>query len=143
MSTPDILSILLKEVESIAKSETVVGEPIQAGEATIVPVSHVAIGFGVGGGDMDGELPTSRQTKGRFGVSGTGGGISVDPVAFIVVTKDGRAQLLPLKGGTSQISRVIDLVPEVLDRVLNRKGGGEPQLPASTKKGKGSSNSDT
>lgn len=134
MSTEDILAVLLKQVESIARSETVVGEPIKAGDATIVPVSHIAIGFGVGGGGMDGELPTSRSTKGKFEASGTGGGISVDPVAFIVVTPDGRAQLLPLKGGSSQISRVIDMVPEVLDRVLpGRKA--QQQLPSKTEKG--------
>lgn len=126
MSTQDILSVLLKQVESIARSETVVGEPIQAGDATIVPVSHIAIGFGVGGGGLDGELPTARSTKGKFDASATGGGISVDPVAFIVVTKDGRAQLLPLKGGSSQIARVIDMVPEVLDRVFP---GKTKQLP--------------
>lgn len=126
MSTQDILATLLKQVESIARSETVVGEPIVAGDTTIIPVSHITIGFGVGGGAMDGELPTSRATKGKFEASGVGGGISVDPVAFIVVTKDGKAQLLPLKGGTSQISRVIDLVPQVLDRVLaSRKPASE------------------
>ena len=122
--TVDIVQALLSQIQTIARSETVVGDPINAGDTIIVPVSHVAIGFGVGAGEMDGEFPTQSSSKGQLGASATGGGVSIDPVAFIVVTKDGRAQLLPLKGGTSQLTRVIDLVPDVLDRIMG-KGGKE------------------
>jgi uncharacterized spore protein YtfJ len=125
MAVQEILKTLLGELKSIARSETVVGDPIRAGDTTIVPVSRVNIGFGVGGGDMDGELPTSRPSKGHAGVAGTGGGISVDPVAFIVVNPEGRAQLLPLRGSISQVARVIDLVPEVLDRLMKGRSNGE------------------
>lgn len=53
---------------------------------------------------------------------GTGGGASIEPVAFVVVSK-GKAQLLPLKSREATLTRLIDLVPQVLDFVKSAKSG--------------------
>ena len=69
-SVEGLIKAVLDEFREIVKTETVVGEPISVGEATIVPVSKISFGFGAGGGGQD---------AGRSGTgSGTGGGASVE-----------------------------------------------------------------
>ena len=106
----ELIKTVLPELRQIAKAQTVVGDPIQAGGSTVVPVSKVSVGFGAGGGSGDDEA------KGKGRGSGTGGGASIEPVAFIVIT-DGKVQLVPLTSKDTTIGKVIDLVPEILDRV--------------------------
>ncbi|MBS1271733.1 MAG: putative spore protein YtfJ [Candidatus Marinimicrobia bacterium] len=103
----ELIKTVLPELRQIAKGQTVVGEPIQAGESTVIPVSKVSVGFGAGGGGSD-------EAKGTG--SGTGGGAMIEPIAFIVIT-DGKVQLVPLTSKDTTIGKVIDLVPDILDRV--------------------------
>jgi len=103
----ELLQAVLPELRQMAKAQTVVGEPIQAGESTVVPVSKVSVGFGAGGGE-------GESSKGKG--SGTGGGAMIEPVAFIVIT-EGKVKLVPLTAKDTTIGKVIDLVPEILDRV--------------------------
>lgn len=112
----NLLHTLLSELQKISQAQTVIGDPIQSGEVTIVPISKVQIGFGVGqtAPGAAGEVPV----RGGISTSGSGGAIRVEPVACIVVNKEGHAQLLHLAGATqTTISKAIDLVPEVLDRL--------------------------
>lgn len=117
----ELLKEVLPELRQMAKAQTVVGEPIQAGESTVIPVSKVSVGFGAGGGEGDGQ-----KNKG----SGTGGGAMIDPVAFIVITA-GKVKLVPLTAKDTTIGKVIDLVPEILDRV-GRKKEEEEEEPEET-----------
>jgi len=124
----NILKVLMSELHGISKAETVAGQPMRAGDTMIIPVSKVMIGFAAGGSDAGG---SNEARKSAVSVGGTGGGIAVEPVAFIVVTPDGKAQLMPLKGTVNQLARVIDLVPEALAKIaaLRNKGDHEA-LPA-------------
>ena len=72
MAIEKLAETLLEKLRFITKAETVIGDPIQAGESTVIPVSRVSVGFGFGG----------HQNKGD--TSASGGGASVDPVAFLV-----------------------------------------------------------
>ncbi len=102
----ELLKSVLPELRQIAKAQTVIGDPIQAGDSTVVPVSKVSVGFGAGGGAKE------EKESG----SGAGGGAMIEPIAFIVVT-DGKVQLLPLTSRHTTIGKVIDLVPDILNRV--------------------------
>ncbi len=110
MSIQDTLETLLSELKHITKSETVFGEPIIAGNTTIIPVSKISIGFAVGGSGK------------KEGAGGTGGGAQVIPVAFIAVTND-EVKVLPVEKGNSDYSRLLALAPDVLEKFL--KSGKE------------------
>ena len=70
----------------------------------------MSIGFGGGGGDYGKVQPQS------FG-GGAGAGVGIDPVAFLVI-KDGFTRVLPVAiPPASTIDRVIEMVPDLLDRV--------------------------
>lgn len=123
-----ILKVLMEQLHSISKAETVAGQPMHAGDTTIIPVSRVAIGFAAGGSDAGGSNEARRSA---VSIGGTGGGISVEPIAFIVVTPDGKAQLMPLKGTVNQLARVIDLVPEAIAKIAAARGNKDKEaLPA-------------
>ena len=79
---------------------------------TLIPVSRLSFGFGCGGGDY------GKQTPAMFGGASTAG-VKVEPVAFLVV-KDGVTRVMPVAlPAVGTVDRVIDLVPQVMDRVEN------------------------
>ena len=98
------------KIREMVDSNTVVGEPIVTADGvTLIPVSRLSFGFGVGSGDY------GKQTD-KLG-AGAGAGVRVEPMAFLVI-KDGVTRMLPV--GTPAITtvdRVIEMVPELLDRV--------------------------
>ncbi|MDE2799154.1 MAG: spore germination protein GerW family protein [Gemmatimonadota bacterium] len=106
MAIEDMVRTMLNELREIVKTETVVGEPVIAGDITIIPVSKISFGFGAGGG----------QGKKDDGSSGTGGGGSVQPVAFIVIQK-GKAQLLPIEDKSMSIADLLKYAPDVIEKI--------------------------
>ena len=115
MDITEAVKAVMEQIKETVRSETVIGTPVQAEEAVIVPVSRVSFGFGAGGGGGD-----DPNGAGKGSGMGVGGGATVEPVAFVVVSK-GKAQLLPLKSREATLTRLIDLVPEVLELVKNMK----------------------
>ena len=109
MTLENVLKTVMAELRNIAKTETVVGKEITAGNSTIVPVSKISIGIAGGGG-------AGKENKEGTGI---GGGATVEPIAFIVVT-DGKAQLMPLGDKSGAFGKVVDLIPEVIERVSGK-----------------------
>ena len=109
MDITNAVKVVMEQIKETVRSETVIGTPVQAEDSVIIPVSRVSFGFGAGGG-------TGEMEKGSG--MGTGGGATVEPVAFVVVSK-GKAQLLPLKSREATLTRLIDLIPSILDMIKN------------------------
>lgn len=112
MDISQVVKVVMEQIKETVRSETVVGTPVQAEEAVIIPVSRVVFGFGVGGGE--------NTDNAKRGGTATAGGASVEPVAFVVVSK-GKAQLLPLKSREATLTRVIELVPSILELFKDTK----------------------
>lgn len=135
MDPSNLITALLSGMKEISASETVVGAPIRSGETTIIPVSRVTLGFGTGAaGARSGQHGPASGLES----SAVGGGLSVDPQAFIVVSGDGKAQLLSLKdtrGAT--VLRAIELLPGVLGQLGLPVGEGQARgaLPDGDKGG--------
>ena len=102
----DLMSTTMQKIKEMVDVNTIVGTPIQAEGVTIIPVSKVSCGFASGGSEADNS----------FG-GGGGAGINIVPVAFLIVKED-NVRLLPIAPppGTA-VDRVIELVPEVMDKV--------------------------
>ena len=65
------------------------------------------------------ELGLDTETRAKIASSfggGMGGGASVDAMAFLVIN-NGNVRLIPMEGGSSPVDKLIDLVPEVVDKV--------------------------
>lgn len=114
----NLVDVAMQKLRSIADGETVVGKPIVVGDTTIIPISSIKVGFATGGSD----LPT-KNPKDQFG-GGTGGGVKIDPIAFITIT-NGDVKLLQMTVNQSGSNAIINMVPDIVDKitdVINKKG---------------------
>ena len=89
---------------------TIIGEPVVTGNTTLIPVSKVSYGFTSGGTDLP-----SKQNAELFGGAG-GGGISITPVAFIVI-ENGKCRMMQINNYTSSADRAIAMIPELVDKL--------------------------
>jgi uncharacterized spore protein YtfJ len=116
----DIVSSLLSGVRGISKSETIVGEPQQAGDATVIPVHRVKIAFGAASASAGAH---GARLGGDTGGHGAGGAVELDPVAAIAIGKDGQAHLLTVEGDEkSAWSHLLREVPDVIGRLAESLG---------------------
>ena len=107
----DLMRSAMEKVREMADTNAIVGQPITTPDGvTLIPISRVSLGFGCGGGDYG-----KTQPKGFGG--GSGAGVNIAPVAFLVI-KDGVTWVLPVAvPPVSTVDRVVEMVPDVLDRV--------------------------
>ena len=112
----DMMSVTLQKIKEMVDVNTIIGEPILTNEGiTLIPVSKVSFGFASGGSDFSGKNKQPGQPN-TFG-GGSGAGVNIIPVAFLVV-KDNSVRVLNIgPPASTTIDRVIDLVPDVIDRV--------------------------
>ncbi len=111
----DLMSTTMQKIREMIDVNTIVGQPISTPEGvTLIPVSKVSFGFASGGSDY-----TSKNHKpgedNTFG-GGGGAGVNISPVAFLIVKGDS-VRVLPITSKTNTMDRVVDMVPEVIDKV--------------------------
>ena len=104
-SVESLIERVMGELHRIVQTRTVVGEPVKTGDLTLIPVSKISFGFGAGGGE------TGKAH------SGTGGGATVTPIAFVVVDANGKAQILTLQEKEVSWGQLVELVPEAVSKV--------------------------
>ena len=112
---PNMLESAIAKIREMVDSNTVVGEPISAGDGvTIVPVSKISIGLGGGGSDFVSKN-VNRQDD-PFG-GGVGAGVKVTPVAFLVI-KEGSVRMLPVaEPANTTADRLVEMIPDTLDKI--------------------------
>jgi len=113
----ELMKETMDHVHTMVDVNTIVGEPIRAGDVTLVPISRVSVGFGCGGTDFSSK---GEPKKDSFGGGGGGGaGVKIDPVAFLVVRGD-NVRILPiLPPANGAVDRAVELLPEVMDKVTD------------------------
>lgn len=126
-SIQDILATSMEKLRELVDVNTIIGTPITVNEnTTIIPISKVSFGFGSGGSDF----PANSQ-KEAFG-GGSGGGVSIQPLAFIVVS-NGDVKLLQMSSSNNTADKVVNLVPELIDKIsslIPKKKGDKAQSDA-------------
>lgn len=138
----DVIKKSLEGIRTVADSGTVLGEPISTNNGTvIIPVSKVSVGYASGGvdympksGDKDSQKPI-KPTSPCFG-GGGGTGISVTPLCFLVVDKDGNVTTLNITnpaavpapvGVIDSVSSLLDKAPETIEKIKNLFAKKEPE----------------
>ncbi len=108
----DLMNTTMEKVREMADTNTIVGQPIITPDGvTLIPISKISVGFGSGGGSYG-----KNPNQDRFG-GGSGAGVKIDPVAFLVV-KDGTTRVLPVAvPPASTMDRIVDMIPDLLDKV--------------------------
>ncbi len=105
------LGVSIDKIKEMVDVNTVVGNPITLPDGvTIIPVSRISYGFASGGTDLP-----NKSDRDIFG-GGTGAGVNVTPVAFLV-SRAGDIKLMPVNSKPDSLDRAVSMVPEVIDKV--------------------------
>lgn len=113
----ELMRTTLESVRAMADANAIIGTAIETDGVTLIPVSRLS--FGVAGGGT--EFSTKKQQMGGDNAFGGGSGASakLEPVAFLVI-RDGGVKLLPVAPPpATTVDRVIDTVPEVVDKMTD------------------------
>ena len=126
-----LMAETMEKIRSMVDVNTIIGDPIvtHAG-TTLIPISKVTFGFGSGGTDFK-----SRNSGDNaplcFG-GGGGAGVSIQPVAFLIVS-EGNARILPVNmPADSSTDRLIELIPDAINGVqslFGKRGKKEDAAP--------------
>ncbi|MGM9547660.1 MAG: GerW family sporulation protein [Oscillospiraceae bacterium] len=106
-----LMDMTVSKIRQLVDADTIIGKPISTPDGiTVIPVSRMSFGIGTGG------------TTGSKGISFTGGngaGVKVEPVGFFVI-KDGTCRMISVNSSPlSTMDRVVEMMPDVLDRIDN------------------------
>lgn len=130
----EIVKESLDNVRALADTQTVVGQPISImNGVTVIPVSRVSVGLGLGG--------SSFGKQSNHGAGG-GSGVTITPVAFLIIKENGETKILNLGEGVNyqnptitgivgDIDTALDKTPEVIGKVkaLFSKNKSEESKP--------------
>jgi len=117
-----LMKTAMESIQQIVDVNTIVGDSVEAHDGSvIIPISRVSCGFAAGGSEF--APPEDHKEDANTGGTppplpfggGAGAGVSVQPVGFLVVG-NGTIRLLPVDGNVV-VDRLIDTVPDLLDRV--------------------------
>lgn len=124
-----LMSTAMQNIKEMVDVDTIVGAPVEAPDGSvIIPISRVAFGFAAGGSEFG---KKENEADAMFG-GGSGGGVSISPVAFMVVGQ-GQIKLLPIDSNASPIDKLLDYVPGLIEKV-NEKINSKKAEKADKKK---------
>ena len=124
-----LMNTAMNSIKEMIDVNTIIGDPIETNSnVVVIPVSKVNFGFAAGGSEFTTKLLNEQMNKGQnendlaksnklpFG-GGSGAGVSINPVAFIVIQPTG-VKLLPIEH-SSALDKLLDLVPDLVDKTIS------------------------
>ncbi len=122
-----LMGTTMEKIRDMVDVNTIIGDPIVTPDGTtIIPVSKVSFGFASGGSDIPAKVP-----KEVFG-GGSGAGVSIQPLGFLVVHQ-GDVRLLEMNGPGDSMGKALGLVPDVISKISDLfKKDKEDQKPNET-----------
>ena len=119
-----LMTTAMNSIQDMIDVNTIIGEPIETtNNVVVIPISKVSFGFAAGGSEFKGETIDEYTKRDKeediqyrlpFG-GGSGAGVSINPIAFLVIQSDG-VRLLPVNY-VSAVDKLLDYVPDVMDKV--------------------------
>ncbi|MEE1074744.1 MAG: spore germination protein GerW family protein [Acutalibacteraceae bacterium] len=104
-----ILDTTMEKLKGMVDADIITGTPTVVGDITLIPVSRVSFGLATGGSDF----PSKTGTE-LFG-GGGGAGVSVVPVAFIVISGD-NVKMMPIYNDLTTVEKAISMTPEIIEK---------------------------
>ncbi|RYM06934.1 sporulation protein YtfJ [Sporolactobacillus sp. THM7-7] len=139
-----LMKTALESLQSMIDVGTIISDPIQTEDGhMIVTISRVGFGFVAGGSEFNTKNENPDETPDEeteaylpFG-GGTGGGVSITPIAFLIIGPRG-VKTVHLDNNTHLYERLIDLAPQTVEKVkeIMEQTGGSGQDAHQSKQGK-------
>jgi sporulation protein YtfJ len=130
-----LMKTAMENIKEMVDVNTIVGDPVETQDGSVIlPISKVGFGFAAGGSEFIGENEqdmTKQDAKNAavalpFG-GGSGGGVSITPIAFLVVNAQG-VKVVPLDNQTHLYERLIDSAPQVFDKIQSMLKGNKGNM---------------
>jgi sporulation protein YtfJ len=136
-----LMETAMESIKGMVDVNTIVGDPVQTPDGSVImPISKVGFGFVAGGSDirLDGSSDShsasidhhNAEVALPFG-GGSGGGVSITPIAFLVVGSQG-VKIVSLDNQTHLWERMIDSAPKVIDKLQSMMKGGNTGATTTT-----------
>lgn len=131
-----LMQTAMENIKEMVDVNTIVGDPVETPDGSVIlPISKVGFGFAAGGSEFTGESANSSNAMNGsdampFG-GGSGGGISITPIAFLVVGNSG-VKVVPLDNQTHILERLIDSAPQVVDKIQSMIKGNSGSATSNT-----------
>jgi len=130
-----LMNTAMNSIKDMVDVNTIIGDPIETtNNVVVIPVSKVNFGFVAGGTEFNGKdqknatLISNKEEGNKkdekrmpFG-GGSGAGVSISPIAFIIIQQSG-VKLLPVDH-SSALDKLLDFVPDLIDKtqeMINKK----------------------
>ena len=112
----------MNSIKDMIDVNTIIGDPIESKDITIIPISKVSFGFAAGGSEFTGETvdkytKADRQEQINYKLpfgGGAGAGVSISPIAFVVIN-NGNVKLIPVNH-SSALDKLLDYVPDLIEK---------------------------
>ena len=120
MSDHPIQGLMTTAMESLKEMidvNTIIGDPVETPDGSVIlTVSKVGFGFAAGGSEFKLEGGQKEgQSNLPFG-GGSGGGVSITPIAFLIVNSQG-VKMLHLDESTHLYEKILELAPQAVDKI--------------------------
>lgn len=124
-----LMKTAMQNIKEMVDVNTILGDPVETLDGSvIVPISRVTFGFAAGGSEFESNQAKTKDKdrdrnqepieNGKFPFGGgSGAGITINPVAFLVVGKE-QTKLLPVESNVL-VDRILDSAPQLLDKLQN------------------------
>ena len=110
-----MMDTTLSKIKDMVDVSTIIGDPVVSGETTIIPISKMAYGFASGG--------SKKQQPGKEMFGGGGGaGVTVQPVAFLVI-HGSNVRLLQIDNNMNSLDKAVGMIPNLVDKVSDLLAG--------------------
>jgi sporulation protein YtfJ len=122
-----LMQTAMENIKEMVDVNTIVGDAVETPDGSVImPISRVGFGFAAGGSEfyMDKDkngIPDTVEKNAAVALpfgGGSGGGVSITPIAFLVVGSQG-VKVVPLDNQTHLIEKIIDSTPQVVEKLQN------------------------
>jgi sporulation protein YtfJ len=108
-----LMNTAMNNLQQMIDVNTIIGDPVETPDGSVIlTVSKVGFGFAAGGSEFPGGDNNPRLPFG----GGSGGGVSITPIAFLIVNSQG-VKMLHVDENTHLVDKVIDMVPQAVEKI--------------------------
>lgn len=122
-----LMRTTMENLKEMVDVNTIIGDPVETPDGSVIlPVSKVGFGFAAGGSEFERQQVNHGPGADHPFGGGSGGGVSITPVAFLVVGKQG-IRSIPLENTTHLYDRILDTVPHFVEKMQGMLGRNKDQ----------------
>ncbi|OIJ18245.1 sporulation protein YtfJ [Anaerobacillus alkalidiazotrophicus] len=119
-----LMKTAMENLKEMVDVNTIVGDPVETPDGSVImPVSKVGFGFAAGGSQFVIDKPGTSDKEHPFG-GGSGGGVSITPIAFLIVNASG-VKMVHLDENTHLYEKLMDFAPQVVDKIQQMLGNNK------------------